>query len=537
MADGALEGEKRTSVPDGERRKSSLRDLADSDDVVITLNGQIINASGHADQLQRQYGLLSILGLALTVDNAWVALGTSLAVSIYNGGPPGVIWELWIAAFYYSFINASIAELASSVPSAGGVYHWASITPGPKWGRSVGFFAGALNYFGWLFDLASIVYIMSELCVQMYFLYHPNYVIQSWNIFVGLVCITVICVSITIFFNGILPYLQHFGFFVVTIGGIVTIIVLAAMPSSHASTSFVWTDFANDTGWSGGVAFLTGVLNGAFTIGTPDAVTHMAEELPNPKRDLPKAIFAQIGLGFLYAFCFAIALFYGVSDLSAVQSSNGSFPLAEAYHQATGSKAATFGLLFIIFLSLTPCLIGTFLTVGRTWWALARDNATPFSKFFGRANEKLSCPVEATVLTGILTIGLGAITLGSKTAFTDLAGSFVILTSTSYALAFAPNMFTGRRYMPVGPFHMGKWGYLVNGLATFFIIFFNIFYCFPYALPTTTASMNYNSVILAGVMALTTLWWFVHAIRKYEGPNVQGMIDANVASARRKSKV
>jgi hypothetical protein len=82
MADGALEGEKRTSVPDGERRKSSLRDLADSDDVVITLNGQIINASGHADQLQRQYGLLSILGLALTVDNAWVALGTSLAVSI-----------------------------------------------------------------------------------------------------------------------------------------------------------------------------------------------------------------------------------------------------------------------------------------------------------------------------------------------------------------------------------------------------------------------------------------------------------------------
>ncbi len=49
--------------------------------------------------------------------------------------------------------------------------------------------------------------------------------------------------------------------------------------------------------------------------------------------------------------------------------------------------------------------------------------------------------------------------------------------------------------------------------------------------------MNYNSVILAGVMALTTLWWFVHAIRKYDGPNVQGMVDANVASARRKSKV
>ncbi len=63
-------------------RKKSLRDLAEEDDVVITLDGEIVNASGHRDQLHRQYGLISIMGLALTVDNAWVALGTSLAVSI-----------------------------------------------------------------------------------------------------------------------------------------------------------------------------------------------------------------------------------------------------------------------------------------------------------------------------------------------------------------------------------------------------------------------------------------------------------------------
>jgi len=195
--------------------------------------------------------------------------------------------------------KAFTSQLASSVPTAGGVYHWASITPGPVYGRVLGFFTGSLNYFGWLFDLASIVYIMSELCVQMYFLYHPDYVVQAWNLFVCLVCIIWLCIAATIFFNKYLPYLQQFGLFVVLVGGVVTIIVIAAMPASHASNSFVWTDFANGTGWSGGVAFLTGVLNGAFTIGTPDAVTHMAEELPNPKKDLPKAIFAQIGLGTL----------------------------------------------------------------------------------------------------------------------------------------------------------------------------------------------------------------------------------------------
>jgi amino acid transporter len=446
---------------------------------VISLQGEIVNASGHIDQLHRQYGLLSICGLALTVDNAWVVLGTSLAISVYNGGAPGVIWELWVAAFYYSFINASIAEFASSVPSSGGVYHWASITAGPRWGRPVGFFAGSLNYFGWLFDLASIAYIMSELVVQMYVLYHPDHVIEAWNMFVGLLCIIILCLAVTVFFNSSLSYLQHFGLVIVTLGGIITIIVLAAMPSHHASNRFVWSDFQNNTGWSGGVAFLTGVLNGAFTIGTPDAVTHLAEELPNPKRDLPKAIFAQIGLGFLYAWLFAIALFYGVNDLSAVQNSNGSFPLAEAFAQATGSRGATFGLLFIVFLALVPCLIGTFLTVGRTWWALARDNATPFSGFFSHVNERLSCPIEATLLTGILTIGLCAITLGSKTAFNDLAGSFVVLSSVSYAVTILPHMLTRRKYMPLGPFNLGRFGYLINGLAVFFIIFFDIFYCFP----------------------------------------------------------
>jgi choline transport protein len=74
----------------------------------------IINSSGYPDQLTRHYGLLSICGLALAVDNAWVAVGTSLAVSIYNGEAPGVIWELFIASFYYTFINASIAEVCST---------------------------------------------------------------------------------------------------------------------------------------------------------------------------------------------------------------------------------------------------------------------------------------------------------------------------------------------------------------------------------------------------------------------------------------
>jgi choline transport protein len=173
--------------------------------------------------------------------------------------------------------------------------------------------------------------------------------------------------------------------------------------------------------------------------------------------------------------------------------------------------------------------------VGRTFWSLARDNATPFPKIFGIVNETLSCPVPATLLTGLLTNALGAITLGSKTAFSDLAGSFVILSTASYAMCFIPNMLTGRRNIPPGAFWMGKAGFVVNGLASLFIILFNIMFCFPYALPTTVASMNYNSVILVGVFTLTLFWWLVHGLRNYPGPKLGSMY--GIGDERRLSKI
>lgn len=61
-------------------RKS--KDLVEAGILIESERGEVVNASGHRDQLQRQYGLMSICGLALTIDSAWVALGGSITVSI-----------------------------------------------------------------------------------------------------------------------------------------------------------------------------------------------------------------------------------------------------------------------------------------------------------------------------------------------------------------------------------------------------------------------------------------------------------------------
>ncbi|KAJ7487145.1 choline transport protein [Mycena latifolia] len=477
-----------------------------------------LNASGHVDQLDRQYGLLSICATALTIDNAWVALGGSITIAVANGGAPGIIYEFLASCVYYGFLATSIAELASSIPSAGGVYHWASVTGG-KYGRALGFFTGLINFYGWIFGLTAIVTIPANIVVQMYVVFHPEFVVQSWHVFLAFLLINWCCCLTVIFFNRFLPALQKCGLFVIVVGGLVTIIVLAAS-KSHASAAFVFTDWENTTGWSGGVAFLTGMLNGAFAIGTPDSVTHIAEELPHPRKDLPRAIAVQICFGALTAFAYAVALMFAITDLDAVLTSNGSFPLAAVYAQATENKGGTFGLLFIVLVSVVICSIGTYITAGRIYWALARDNVTPFSTFFSQASTRLSCPVPATLFCAFLTTAFGAIQLGSKTAFTDLGGSFVILTTTSYAMAILPHVLSRRKNVPQGPFWMSRAGFFVNTISVLLIAFTNVMFCFPYALPATVPAMNYNSVILVGCVVVTTFWWIVHGRTKYPGPRL-----------------
>jgi choline transport protein len=79
--------------------------------------------------------------------------------------------------------------------------------------------------------------------------------------------------------------------------------------NGYATSSFVWADWANETGYSSdGFVFLAGMLNGAYAVGTPDCVSHLAEEIPNPKRNVPLAMAAQMVMGFITAFCYTIAI-------------------------------------------------------------------------------------------------------------------------------------------------------------------------------------------------------------------------------------
>ena len=119
----------------------------------------------------------------------------------------------------------------------------------------------------------------------MYAVQHPDFVTQKWHVFVSYLLVTWITGLIVLYLNRALPKIETIGGFTVVSGVFISIIVCAVMPKSngaaYASTYSVWSDWQNTTGYTNsGFVFLLGMLNGAFSVGTPDIVTHLAEEVP-----------------------------------------------------------------------------------------------------------------------------------------------------------------------------------------------------------------------------------------------------------------
>ncbi|KAF6813109.1 amino acid permease [Colletotrichum sojae] len=486
----------------------------------------VINASGHVQELQRNFNLVSLAGVGLVVGNVWPAIGGSILVAIFNGGPPGVIYEFIAVSVCYWTVAASIAELASAIPSSAGVYHWASVTPGPKWGRAVGFLAGWWNYLAWILGAASMASIFGNTVVQMYALNHAGFEAQPWHVFVVYIVATWLACAAVCLANSAMPRVNDFGVFAVLAGFLTTVIVVAAMPGKggrppHASHSFVWAEWTADIGYPDGFVFVAGMLNGAFSVGAVDATTHLAEEIPNPGRNVPIALALQMGIGFTTGFCYLVAVMYAINDYDALF--NSPYPIAEIYRQATGSPAGATALLALILICIGLTIMGLQITCGRTLWALARDGASPRAADLGHVSPRLGMPMWSTVSSAALVTVLGAVYVGSTTAFNAFVGSFILLSSSSYLAAILPNLLAGRKRVAYGPFYMRGWvGFAVNGVACAYMAVWFVIYSFPTALPTNAQSMNYACLIWGGLTAFVGLWWFVGARKDYQGPTTTG---------------
>jgi choline transport protein len=250
-----------------------------------------------------------------------------------------------------------------------------------------------------------------------------------------------------------------------------------------------------------------------------DCVSHLAEEIPNPRVNIPKAVLAQNAVGFCTALLYVITIFYSVNDVSALFSNPRPSPLAELYRQSTNSSAGSLGLLIAIFLPSVSTTIGCYITCGRMLWTLGRDAATPFAPWVSRISTTHENPFNATLVCGVISSLLGAIYVGNSTAFSAFIGSFILLNSLSYLAFLVPHIISRRARVKPGPFALpAPMFYSLSIIACSYMVIWMVIYCFPFAQPFGPETMNYSSVIVGGLTVAVAAWYIVICRRGYVGP-------------------
>jgi choline transport protein len=115
----------------------------------------------------------------------------------------------------------------------------------------------------------------------------------------------------------------------------------------------------------------------------------------------------------------------------------------------------------------------------------------------------------------------GLIFLGSTAAFSAMVSAAIVFLQTSCIAPQAILLYRGRdKVLPPRYFSLGKYGTAVNATAVTWVIFLDIIYCFPTAMPVTPQNMNFVSVVTIGLTLFVLGLWFTSKRGKFVGPKI-----------------
>lgn len=84
----------------------------------------------------------------------------------------------------------------------------------------------------------------------------------------------------------------------------------------------------------------------------------------------------------------------------------------------------------------------------------------------------------------------GVIYIASTAAFNSIVNTTILMLNITFVVPQGILLTRGRKWLPKGPYTLGKFGYAVNAFSVVWMILSGIFLCFPVSNPTTLGSMN-----------------------------------------------
>ncbi|KAL2007412.1 hypothetical protein VTN00DRAFT_8850 [Thermoascus crustaceus] len=476
---------------------------------------------GYTQDMQRNFSVLSLLGVGFSLTNSWFGVSASLITGINSGGTVLTIYGIPWMAIMSTCVGVSLSELASAMPNAGGQYFWANELAPRKYANFASYLTGWFAWAGAIFTSASVALGVGAAGVGMYQLAHPDFVPQPWHTVVAYQVIN----TFAFLFNcvgKVLPKVATVALYTSLISFVVILITVPATAPTHSDAKFVFATFVNSTGWSAdGMAYIVGLINANWVFACLDAATHMAEEVGRPEKSIPIAIMGTVAIGFTTAWFYCISMFFSIRDLEPLLNTATGVPILELFYQALGNKAGAIVLECLVLVTGIGCQISSHTWQSRLCWSFARDRGIPGHQWLSKITPSLDVPLVAHSVSCFIVGLLGLLYLGSSTAFNSMVTACIVLLYVSYSIPIICLLIRGRNNIPHGPFWMGWVGTICNYVVLAWTLFTTVMYSFPSVMPAEASTMNYVSAVYGVVVAIILVDWFVRGRRSYRGQDAR----------------
>lgn len=399
---------------------------------------------GYVPQMKREFSLIQLIGSAYTLTNSWLGVAGAFTTGITAAGSAGIIYGLILMFILNLFVGISLSELISAMPNSGGQYYWAMRLAPRKYARSFAYITGVCNLFAAYCTTASSSIAVSmfifgsvKLAVPalwVWLLSFPRTIqysrtpqpwsnksssaLSAWRVYLGAVALNLVAGLVNIWEKAVTKSVLV-GLVISLLTCVLITIVLPATAVDHTDAKFIFGTLEQNNGWSSdGMAFIVGLINANFSFAVLDSAAHLAEETPDPARNVPKAIMMTVFIGFVTAFPFACVLMYCLTDFESVVNSPTNVPILQLFYVTYGNRqSAALATMAFVTISYICSLFSQHAYQARMCWDFCRDNGMPFSKYWSHIDPSTHVPLRAHILSVCIVFAIGLIYIASSTAF------------------------------------------------------------------------------------------------------------------------
>jgi amino acid transporter len=525
---------------------------------LIARDVQDLARLGYAQQLYREMGGFSNFAISFSIISVLTGAVLLFGYGLKLAGPivNSVGWP--IVSLFTLCVAASMAELASKYPTAGGLYFWAFRLGGRRWAWvtawlnmigqvtiTAGINVAAATYLigavtrigGWPADVAIPVFGSAT---SWYF----QLVVMAL-IMVPQVLINLFGIRITARLNDFSVWWHVAG--VVLIAGLLTFFgahhnppgflfqhVTTVSPLEASSADFgggrmapalVIADlklpsplFALVPGLATlyaaapfALAFVLGLLQAQWTYTGYDASAHVAEETVMARLNSAWGVFLSVAVSAVVGYVLLMVLTWCIPMGDVATTANDPYPVLQIAY-ANLSRFLANVVAVVIGGAMWLCGLASITSMGRMWYAFARDDGTPGAWLLKRVDPRHGTPTWAIVITSVLAV-----------LITVYAAAFSVVTSIStitlylaYVIPIYLNWRNRRRGVgehttpQTAPWTLGRWSGALNVIAIAWVVFISVVFALP------PNELVLWTMLLVG--AILAVYWRVAARARFVGP-------------------